>query len=63
MRLCAALRRLCQRLLATGAPPKHPPLPDNPYRRFYTKTPDFADLVRRTREAEKQQEAARKNNG
>ena len=27
-----------------------PPLPDNPYRRFYTRTPTFEELVRRSRE-------------
>ena len=27
-----------------------PPLPDNPYRRFYTATPPFEDLVRRAKE-------------
>lgn len=27
-----------------------PPLPDNPYRRFYTVTPTFEDLVRRAKE-------------
>ncbi len=26
-----------------------PPLPDNPYRRFFTPTPTFEDLVRRAR--------------
>ncbi len=25
------------------------PLPDNPYRRFYTRTPTFEELVRRAR--------------
>ena len=28
-----------------------PPLPDNPYRRFFTPTPTFEDLVRRARKA------------
>lgn len=27
-----------------------PPLPDNPYRRFYTPTPTFEDLVRRKKQ-------------
>lgn len=28
--------------------PRTPPLPDNPYRRFYTRTPTFEELVRRS---------------
>lgn len=27
--------------------PGKPPLPDNPYRRFYTRTPTFEELVQR----------------
>lgn len=30
-------------------PPVRPPLPENPYRRFYTQTPTFEELVRRTK--------------
>ncbi len=30
--------------------PHTPPLPENPYRRFFTPTPTFEDLVRKSRE-------------
>lgn len=33
-----------------------PPLPDNPYRRFYTATPTFEELVRRAKEGRNGQE-------
>lgn len=29
--------------------PRTPPMPDNPYRRFYTRTPTFEELVHRAR--------------
>ena len=32
-----------------------PPLPENPYRRFFTRTPTFEALVRRARSAQKAQ--------
>lgn len=32
-----------------------PPLPENPYRRFFTRTPTFETLVRRARSAQKAQ--------
>lgn len=31
------------------------PLPENPYRRFFTRTPTFETLVRRARSAQKAQ--------
>lgn len=30
-------------------PSRTPPLPENPYRRFYTRTPTFEELVRRSK--------------
>lgn len=46
--------RPCRREKGTASlqPEQKPavPLPDNPYRRFYTKTPTFEDLVRRAKE-------------
>lgn len=30
-------------------PARTPPLPENPYRRFYTRTPPFEELVRRSK--------------
>lgn len=34
-------------------PPRTPPLPDNPYRRFFTAMPDLNALARQAREREK----------
>lgn len=38
-----------------GEQQAHPPLPENPYRRFYTRTPSFEELIRKVREGEKKE--------
>ena len=46
-------RWLHRRRPARPAPPP-PPRMDNPYRRFYTRTPTLEELARRAREREKE---------
>lgn len=54
-RLRAWLRR---RRPAPPAPPV-PPRMDNPYRRFYTRTPTLEELAHRAREEQKKREKQR----
>lgn len=46
---------LLRRHPAPSAPPT-PPRMDNPYRRFYTRTPTLEELARRAREEQKKRE-------
>lgn len=53
----ARLRALLRRRKPACPPKKpQPPRMDNPYRRFYTRTPTLEELARRAREEEKKRQ-------